>query len=126
MSFGEKLRHLRKERNWSQDVLGTELGIHGRHIGKYETGKVMPSADTLVKIARAFAVSVDYLLLDEAAPEPAAALIDQALLKEFAAVDKMPEEDKAVVRSLIDAYIKKHQLVQMMGDGENETLAGAR
>lgn len=123
MSFGEKLRQLRKERNWSQDALGAELDIHGRHIGKYETGKVMPGAETLVKIARVFGVSVDYLLLDEATPEPAAALTDQALLKEFAAVEKMPEEDKAVVRSLIDAYIKKHQLVEMMGNGGHEAAS---
>ena len=44
MSFGEKRRRLRKERNWPQDTLGAELDIHGRHIGKYETGKVMPGA----------------------------------------------------------------------------------
>lgn len=126
MSFGEKLRQLRKERNWSQDALGAELGIHGRHIGKYETGKVMPGADTLVKIARVFGVSVDYLLLDEAVPEPAVALTDQALLKEFAAVERMPEEDKAVVRSLIDAYIKKRQLVEMMDDSGRKAQASAR
>ena len=82
MSFGEKLRQLGKERNWSQDAFGAELDIHGRHIGKYETGKVMPGAETLLKITRVFSVSVDYLLLDEATPEPAAALTDQALLKE--------------------------------------------
>lgn len=51
MCSGEKLRQLLKERNWSQDALGAALDIHGRHIGKYETGKVMPGADTLVNIA---------------------------------------------------------------------------
>lgn len=70
-----------------------------------------------MKITRVFGASVDYLLLDEATPEPVAALTDQALLKEFAAVEKMPEEDKAVARSLIDVYIKKHQFVEMMGNG---------
>lgn len=123
MSFGEKPRQLRKERNWSQDALGAELDIHERHIGKYETGKVMPGAETLVKIDRVFSVSVDYLLLDEATPEPAAALTDQALLKEFSAVEKMPEEDKVVVRSLIDAYIKKYQFVEMMGNGGCEAAS---
>lgn len=123
MSFGKKRRQLRKARNWSQDTLGAELDIHGRHIGKYETGKVMPGAETLVKIARVFGVSVDYLLLDEATPEPAAALTDQALLKEFAAVEKMPEEYKAVARSLIDAYIKKHQFVEMMDNGGCEAAS---
>lgn len=89
MSFGEKLRQLRKERNWSQGALGAELDSHGRYIGKYETGKVMPGAETLVKIARMIGVSVDDLLLDKATPEPAAALTDRALPKEFAAVEMM-------------------------------------
>ena len=51
MSSGENLRQLCKERNWSQDALGAALDTHRRHIGKYETGKVMPGADTLVNIA---------------------------------------------------------------------------
>ena len=38
----------------------------------------------------------------------------------------MLKEDKAVVRSLIDAYIKKRQLVEMMGNGGHETRANAR
>ena len=38
----------------------------------------------------------------------------------------MPEEDKAVVCSLIDAYIKKRQLVEMMGDSGREAQTGTR
>ncbi len=49
MPFGDKLRKLRKDRNWSQDTLGQKLGIHGRHIGKYENGQVMPGAEALIE-----------------------------------------------------------------------------
>lgn len=109
MPLGDKLRSLRKQNNWSQDALGEKLGIHGRHIGKYETGKVMPGADTLMKIAKLFNISVDFLLFDDIA-ENDTKIKDQALLKSFEAVDHMEEEDKKVIKSLIDAYVKKQQI----------------
>ncbi len=113
MPLGEKLRKLRKVRNWSQDILGQKLGIHGRHIGKYETGKVMPGAETLMKIAKLFDVAVDYLLFDDS-EAGSAKIMDKSLLREFEVVDQMAEEDKNVIKSLIDAYIKKHQLEKIL------------
>ena len=109
MSLGDKLRNLRKENKWSQDILGEKLGIHGRHIGKYETGKVMPGAETLMKIAKLFDISVDFLLFDDI-DKNNFKLKDKNLLRSFEAVERMDEEDKKVIKSLIDAYIKKQQI----------------
>jgi transcriptional regulator with XRE-family HTH domain len=50
-SFGEKLKQARKKFGWSQDDLGQKVGIHGRHVGKYENGRAMPNADTIIRIA---------------------------------------------------------------------------
>lgn len=118
-TFGEKLKKLRKDRGWSQDELGRQAGVHGRHIGKYEIGRAMPNADTVVKIAESLGVSIDYLLRDGLADEaaPSAALRDQALLRKFEAVEKMDDEDRQVISSLIDAYIKKHQIESVLAAG---------
>jgi len=51
--------------------------------------------------------------LDEDAA-PAGALRDQELLRKFAAVEQMDEEDRRVIASLIDAYIKKHQIEEVL------------
>ncbi|NOY52840.1 MAG: transcriptional regulator [Deltaproteobacteria bacterium] len=85
--------------------------MHGRHIGKHENGHVMPGAEAIMKIARIFDASVDYLLFDDSEPAASAEIRDKSLLKNFEAVDKMDEEDKLVIKSLVDAYIiKRHQM----------------
>jgi transcriptional regulator with XRE-family HTH domain len=115
ISFGDKIKKLRKDRGWSQDDLAEKAGIHGRHVGKYEIGKAMPNAETVVRIAEALEVSIDYLLRDDANenPNPAARIKDRQLLAEFEVVDNMDEVDKSVIKSLIDAYIKKRQMEKM-------------
>jgi transcriptional regulator with XRE-family HTH domain len=112
-TFGEKLRRLRKERDWSQDDLGQQVGIHGRHVGKYEIGRAMPNAGTVVKLAQLLDVSIDYLLRDDLEREASTgttALRDRGLLSQFEAVEQMSDDDRHVISSLIDAYIKKQRI----------------
>ena len=113
MSFGDKLRELRRRKKWSQDELGSKVGIHGRHIGKYENGQVMPNAETLIKIAKVFDVSVDYLLFDSPSQTPQE-IYDNELLEYLAEVSKMDEQDKLVIKSLIEAYVKKKKIEAIM------------
>jgi transcriptional regulator with XRE-family HTH domain len=114
--FGEKLKALRKERGWSQDELGRRAGIHGRHVGKYEIGRAMPNAETVVQLAKVLGVSIDYLLRDDLDQDasPVGTLRDHQLLRKFAAVEQMGEEDRRVISSLLDAYIKKHQIEDIL------------
>ena len=117
-TFGEKVKKLRKEKGWSQDEFADKIDIHGRHIGKYENGKVLPNAETLVKISRVFEVSIDYLLLDSNDnANPAAKIQDRELLHNFELIDQMTEEDRNVVKSLIDAYVKKRQMESVLNSG---------
>ena len=111
-TFGEKLKQLRKERSWTQDKLGEEVGVHGRHIGKYESGRAMPNAEAIIRIAKTLAVSIDSLLIEDfrESQQTEISLQDQDLLRKFKAVESMSEKDKEVIQSLIDAYIKKQQI----------------
>jgi transcriptional regulator with XRE-family HTH domain len=114
MPFGEKVRKLRKEKNWSQDELGAKVGIHGRHIGKYELGKVSPTAEAIIKLAKMLNVSTDYLLLENSDTISSIAIKDRKLLRAFEAVEKMNEDDKKVINSLIEAFVKKHQIEELL------------
>ncbi|EKR62086.1 DNA-binding helix-turn-helix protein [Leptospira weilii str. 2006001853] len=114
-SFGDKVKKLRKEKGWSQDEFASKIGVHGRHIGKYENGSTMPNSETVIKMAKVFEVSTDYLLLGEGNANPTSKIRDQALLKEFEIVDQMNDKDREVIKSLIDAFIKKGRMEQVLG-----------
>ena len=64
--FGEKLKYLRKEANIGQNQLAETLKISNASISYWETGKQLPSAEAVYKLAVFFSVSADYLLgIDE-------------------------------------------------------------
>lgn len=114
MTFGDKLKELRKREDISQDKLGEKIGIHGRHIGKYEKGDLLPNSETLIKISQYFKVSTDYLLFDVDESKKQPSLKDQELLHKFETLEKMNDNDKKIIVSLIDAYIKKNMIENVM------------
>ncbi len=60
--FGERLKSLRAEKNIGQNALAKELDISNASVSYWETGKQMPTAEAIFKIAQYFDVSADYLL----------------------------------------------------------------
>ena len=60
--LAERLSLLRKERNLTQKEAGQELGISLNSYQRYETNEREPAAPTLVKMARFYHVSLDYLV----------------------------------------------------------------
>lgn len=62
MTFGEKLQNLRKKAGISQDVLAERLEVSRQAVSKWERDEAMPETDKLLRIARLFGVTTDYLL----------------------------------------------------------------
>jgi len=63
--LGEKLRHLRLQHQLTQLDLAQRLNLESHsHIAKLETGKTTPSLAFIVRVARLFGISTDYLLRD--------------------------------------------------------------
>lgn len=60
--FKDRLREIRKKNNISQAKLGEFLNYRYSTISNYESGRNEPSYDDLIKIAKFFDVSADYLL----------------------------------------------------------------
>jgi transcriptional regulator with XRE-family HTH domain len=108
--FAQRLRELRKSKNLSQTELGQLTGLHYTHIGRFERGSSRPGGDTLKLVADALGVTSDYLL-DGAVNEVAKARFeDRELLKQFQEVEQLSDEDKFVVKKLLDAFLTKKQL----------------
>ncbi len=60
--FGERLKTLREEANLTMEQLAAALGIKKQTISRYESNQREPEYATLIKIAKFFEVSTDYLL----------------------------------------------------------------
>lgn len=65
MTFGEKVRELRKEKGMTQIELANELEISIRAVRGWELENRLPrTADIYVKLAELFGCSLDYLMTD--------------------------------------------------------------
>ena len=62
LTFGEKIRLLREEKELNQTELGDAVGMTQRKISYLECGRYEPSFDDLRALCRYFQVSADYLL----------------------------------------------------------------
>lgn len=62
IDFGTKLKKLRHEKHLTQTELGNLVGASKALISKYENDLSYPSYDILIKIAKYFGVTTDYLL----------------------------------------------------------------
>lgn len=71
LTFGEKLRLLREEKELNQTELGNALNMTQRKISYMENGKYEPGLDDQKALCRFFHVSADYLLgFPKALPYP--------------------------------------------------------
>ena len=109
VSLGEKLKQLRKEKGWSQDEFAAEAEIDGRQVSRYENDRVMPSVDVVVKMAKAYNVSIDYLLLEEA-PRRALEQPASKLAEKLAALGQLSDDDERSLMHVLDAIDAKNKL----------------
>ena len=75
---------------------------------------IFERAGVLKKIADALGTTTDYLMHGGKGEKAMSALDDTELLQQFKAVDSMGKEDKAVIKKLIDAFITKGKLKQLV------------
>ena len=62
MTFGEKIRLLREEKELNQTQLGREVQMTQRKISYIECGKYEPSMEDIRAFCKFFQISADYLL----------------------------------------------------------------
>ncbi len=115
VALGERIRELRKERGWSQAELGKRIGSDSQYVSRYETGRITPSVDALVRLADVLEVSTDYLVRDGA---PRRALEGHDLGKlggRLADLAELSEADQEVASQVIDALVAKSRLKVLAG-----------
>ena len=60
--LGIRISELRNARNWTQVQLAQKLNVSKQAVSNWENNNILPSVEMLIKIARLFSVSTDYLL----------------------------------------------------------------
>lgn len=61
----EKLVYLRKENKMTQAELAEKLNYSDKSVSKWERGEALPDIEVIVKIAKLFNVSLDYIVSEE-------------------------------------------------------------
>lgn len=114
MTIGQRIRRLRKERDWTQQELGEKAGVNFRNLPRYESGRLEPGIKVLHRFADAFEVPVEELLGSEQLPPARSGLKDLELYRLVFEIDRMSEDDRQAVKQILHAVVFKHQ-VQSLG-----------
>ena len=82
--LGARIASLRRRDGLSQAQLAKQLQVSASAVGMYEQGRREPGAQILVKLAKIFSVSTDYLLTGQTRTEAEARAAGQLLLHSLA------------------------------------------
>ncbi|MCL6592240.1 MAG: helix-turn-helix transcriptional regulator [Firmicutes bacterium] len=116
MSLGDKIRVLRKNKNWSQAQLADKLNLHAKHISRYELDNCKPSFEVLRKMGELFGVTTDYLLAEEPEsdnPETPPVLRDRELLAYIEKIEQLDDEDRKLAKDMLEAVLARNQIKKL-------------
>ncbi len=121
--FAERLRSLRRAQGWTQLHVAEALGIKRSTYAYYETRTSEPDMETLIKLARLFNTSIDFLIghaadydthrfvYNQAAETDDIILTDreESLLRMFRSIDHAKQEQiiaeiNAMLRDTYDQF----------------------
>lgn len=102
--FPRRLSLLRKQRNLTQQSLADMVGLGITQMKRYEAGTSQPTLEVIRKLSQALRVSADELLFGKAERGP-----DEDLRLQFEAISRFNEEEKKVVRSVLEGLLLTHE-----------------
>jgi transcriptional regulator with XRE-family HTH domain len=111
MQFASRLIQFRKAQNLTQQGLADAAQIHVNQIKRYEAGTAQPTLEALVRLAKALHLSLDVLVFEETERGPS-----DDLALQFEAVSHMPEDERRIIKALLDGMIMKYQTRKMVNN----------
>lgn len=101
LNIGERITQLRKQQNLSQDELAKRASVSRTIIGNYERNANTPSIEVLLKLAKVFNVSIDFLI-----GEGELSSYDKEVLKRIDDIERLDPDTKQHLFFLIDNVIQ--------------------
>lgn len=118
--FGRRLRTLREQRGLTQRDLGRLAKIDVMLVSRYERGIGYPAVETVVALASALEVSLDYLLLGKMVDtdRPHGEQFRHVLLAEkLRQVDReLGRKEIEAVLGFLDAYLAKNRIKKLVNE----------
>ena len=114
MSFGKNLAKFRKQRGLTQEQLVKLSGVGISQIRRYETDKSTPSLDATIKLVKAIGVSIDEMVFDKTTAIASNKIIDRELLEQFEMISSMDEEERNLVKKILEGVIVKNQVEKLL------------
>lgn len=103
-SFPQRLSSLRKGRGLTQQALAEMVQSGITQMKRYEAGTSQPTLEVIRKLSQALRVSADELLFGESERGP-----DEDLRLQFEAISRFNEDEKKVVRSVLEGLLLTHE-----------------
>jgi transcriptional regulator with XRE-family HTH domain len=109
LNIGSKISTLRKEKGWSQSDLAQKIDASREIIGKYEHNENLPSNKMVAKMAKAFGVTVDFLI-----GEGENDSYDKETVERINDIQKMDADTKSVLFNVIDTCIQNFKTKKLL------------
>jgi transcriptional regulator with XRE-family HTH domain len=103
--IADRISRLRRARGWKQKELAAKIDSSLYQISKMERGRYIPRASTLLRLADAFSVTVDFLLTGRSPRLPQG---DPRLRERLPALDRLPETQRDSLVLFLDALLAAH------------------
>lgn len=107
LSIGQRISLLRKQNNWSQIELSKKISASREIISRYERNESQPSIEMIIKMAKAFNVTVDFLI-----GQSESATFDKDTVNRINDIQKMDSSTKSMLFNIIDTYIQNAKMKQ--------------
>lgn len=119
MTLADKIKEVRKKREFSQGELADKVGISPTHMNRLEKGKFKPSIQVISKIAEVLEVSVDYLLDEQSESAPEIKIKNKPLAERVKLMDSLDEEDQSALIQVIDSMLTKKRMKDLLAKTAN-------
>jgi transcriptional regulator with XRE-family HTH domain len=104
LNIGDNIIILRKRKSWSQTDLAKAIGASRDIVGKYERGENSPSIEMAAKLAKAFDITVDYLLGNSKH-----ASYDKDVINRIEEMETIDINTKTILYNIIDTYLRDYK-----------------
>jgi len=114
MQFSPRLIQLHKAQNLIQQFLADAAQIYVNYVNQVkrcEARTAQPTLEALVRLVKALRLSLDALMFEQAERRPS-----DDLKLQFEAASHMPNDERRIVKALLDGMIMKYQTRKMVSN----------